>query len=328
MPETTKLASSHYMQSNEWAKLRTATGWEILSLTLDNGKIVHAYRKKTPLGGVVYVPGFMPANVNQLKKLAEQVSQGGNLTCKIEPCEPVNEEVVEYFQDAGWKPARHVQYGHTIRLDLSQAEDELWMGMKSRGRQEVNYAKRDGATIVEADCAPEDFETMEDLLRGTSRRKAFGIREKRGVINFWETFHDAGRLRLFFAKYEGKIIAGGIFITDGNSTVWYKDAGSLPAYSKHFGPRLLLWEAARAFKKEGYQTFDLGGIPGPEEYETSSMKGIYIFKTALAREVTTMMPAFELPLKPFKHALWQKVEPRAVKANRLASTIKGKLTSR
>ncbi len=329
MPENTKLASKHYMQSNEWAELRTATGWEILSLTLEGAGIVHAYRKSTPLGGVVYIPGFMPYSSDLLKQIASQVKAGGNnLTCKVEPCEPVNEEVVKYFEEAGWKPARHVQYGHTVRLDLLQSEDELWQGMKSRGRQEINYARRDGIVIEESDCSAENFDEMEALLRSTSQRKSFGIREKRGVIKFWQAFRQVGRLRLFFAKYKGEIVAGGIFITDGQDKVWYKDAGSLPAFSKHFGPRLLLWEAALAFKKDGYKIFDLGGIPAPEDYETSAMKGIYIFKTAFTRGVTIMMPAFELPLKPFRHGLWQKLEPKAVKANRVASTIKGKLTSR
>ena len=322
----TKLSSSHYMQSDQWAQLRTATGWEILTLPLSNGKSVHAYRKKTPLGGVVYIPGYTPSIQGELAEIATQVKRaGGNLTCKIESCVPMNEATAGWFKDSGWKSARHVQYSHTVILDLTQTEDQLWMGMKSRGRQEINYARRDGVKIEESKATNEDFDIMHDLLRGTSERKAFGIREKRGVLRFWQAFHDAGRLRLFFAKHNGQIIAGGIFITDGNDNVWYKDAGSLPAYNKLFGPRLLLWEAALKFKKDGYKSFDLGGLPAPDHYESSPMKGVYIFKTAFAREVTTMMPAYELPLKPLRHAAWQKLEPGAVKANRMASTIKGKI---
>ena len=200
--------------------------------------------------------------------------------------------------------------------------------MKSRGRQEINYARRDGVTIEEADCSTEDFEMMHKLLKTTSERKSFGIREKQGVLKFWQAFREAGHLRLFFAKYEGHMIAGGVFITDGQSTAWYKDAGSLPAFNKHFGPRLLLWEAALAFQKDGYKTFDLGGTPGPDELETSSMKGVYIFKTAFTREVTTMMPAYELSIKPFRHLAWQHLEKPALKTRRILSTVKGNLLKR
>lgn len=321
-----KLASSHYMQSMEWAKLRTANGWEIQQLPLPNDKAVHAYRKKSPIGGLVYIPGFMPARREDIDYLADQVkNQATNITCKIEPCIPLDDEVVQWFKDEGWKRARNVQYEHTVVMDLTKSEDDLWMGMKSRGRQEVNYARKAGAVIEEAACTQADFDTMHELLKTTSQRKAFGIRERQGVMKIWKTFRDAGRLRLFFAKFEDTIIAGGIFITDGTRTVWYKDAGSLPAYHKLFGPRLLLWEAALAFKKEGYQVFDLGGTPGEEDYQKSSMRGVYIFKTAYTRELTTMMPAFELPLKPLRHHAWQKLEPTAVKINRLASTLKGKI---
>lgn len=320
------LASKHYMQSDEWASLRGATGWMVLSLSLGRG-VVHAYRKKTPAGGIVYVPGFMPADKQEISAIAQSL-KSSNLACKVEPCEPLNQEVCQWFEELGWKRARNVQYEHTVILDLKLNEDELWMGMKSRGRQEVNYARKAGVNVEEVEPTDENLEHMHRLLKDTSERKSFGIREKQGVLNFWHTFIESGKLRLFFARHEGKIIAGGIFITDGSATAWYKDAGSLPAYAKMFGPRLLLWEVALALKKDGFKAFDLGGTPGPEDYETSSMKGIYIFKSAYTREVTTMMPAYELPLKPLVYPLWNTFEPALLKLRRTVSKIKGKLLGR
>ena len=322
MTAKSKLASTHYLQSDEWASLRAANGWQILKLDVPTG-VVHAYRKASPLGGVVYVPGYLPASKEDLDTLAAQVQ--GNISCKLEACEPLDPAKMAFFREAGWKLARHVQYDYTVRLDLTLSEEDLWMSFKPRARQEVNYAKRDGVKVSESDYSDKDFDTMHSLLLDTSQRKSFGIRERQAVMNYWRTFHQAGRMKVFFARHEDKIIAGGVFITDGQNTIWYKDAGSLPAYSKLFGPRLLLWEAALNFKKDSYKTFDLGGIPAPDHFENSPMKGIYIFKTAFAREVTQMMPAFELPLKPLKHAVWSRVEPKALKLNRLASTIKGKL---
>lgn len=322
MAAKSKLASDHYLQSDAWAGLRAANGWQVLNLEVSTGR-VNAYRKASPLGGVVYVPGYMPADAKDLATLATQLK--GNITCKLEPCVPLNETKSAMIKNAGWKLARHVQYEHTVCLDLSQTADELWMSLKPRARQEINYAKRDGVKVVESDYSDKDLDIMHSLLLDTSQRKSFGIRERQAVMNYWQTFHKAGRLKIYFAKHDGKVIAGGVFITDSKETIWYKDAGSLPAYSKLFGPRLLLWQAALDFQKAGYKTFDLGGIPSPDRYESSPMKGIYIFKTAFAREVTPMMPTFELPLKKLRHTLWSKAEPKALKLNRLASAIKGKL---
>jgi lipid II:glycine glycyltransferase (peptidoglycan interpeptide bridge formation enzyme) len=322
MATQTKLASSHYLQSDEWAGLRAANGWQVLDLTVSNGR-VNAYRKSSPLGCVVYVPGYLPALSQDLSALASQLK--GNITCKLEACEPANEKAQELLQQNGWKPARHVQYDYTVLLDLAQSDEDLWMSMKSRARQEINYARRDGVNIRESDYSQADYDQMHALLVDTSKRKAFGIRERQAVMNYWQAFQKAGRLKIFFAEKDGKVIAGGVFITDGKDKVWYKDAGSLPEFSKLFGPRLLLWEVALSFKKDGYKIFDLGGIPNPRSYENSALKGIFIFKTAFAREVTQMMPAYELPLNKIKHAAWSRIEPKALKLNRLASTIKGKL---
>jgi len=310
------------MQSAEWASLRAATGWTVLQVVLDN-RTIYAYRKKSPVGGIVYIPGFMPQSKQELQIISQHL-KAGNLTCKVEACEPTDEKVIGWFKELDWKRTHNIQYEYTVRLDLDQSENDLWMGMKSRGRQEISYAKRDGVVIKEVDLTSENAEIMHHLLQDTSQRKSFGIREKQGVLKFWQTFADAGKLRLFFAYHKAKVIAGGVFITDSQHA-WYKDAGSDPAYAKLFGPRFLLWEVALILKKDGYKLFDLGGMPGPEEYEHSPMKGIYIFKTAYSREVTTMMPAYEISFKPLLHPLWQKIEPTALKLNRKVSGLKGKL---
>lgn len=311
------------MQSEQWAVLRESAGWSVLEPDLGSRK-VFAYRKTTPAGGIVYMPGFVPERPEDLRQVAAQLK--GNMVCKVETCAPYDEKIERLFKEAGWKRARNVQYHHTVLLDLTQSEDDLWMGMKARGRQEVNYARRDGVVIERAEVNGTNLEQMHALLETTSKRKAFGIREKTAVLAFWKAFHEAGQLESFFAKQGKDVIAGAIFITNGQ-TAWYKDAGSLPRYHKLFGPRLLLWEAALYFKKQGLKSFDLGGVPGEDELETSSMKGVYTFKTAYTREVTRMMPSYELPLKPLLYPMWQKIEPTALKTQRKLSAIKGKLRS-
>ncbi len=87
--------------------------------------------------------------------------------------------------------------------------------------------------------------------------------------------------------------------------------------SKFFGTRLLLFEAAKTLKKEGYKVFDLGGVPDPATYEQSHMRGIFIFKTGFNREIMEMMPAYELPLNKTLYRLWPKLELAYLKQARL-----------
>lgn len=313
----------HYLQSTDWAHLRPEAGWSVQRIDFKKGQIF-AYSKKTPAGNLVYIPGFMPAASDDLKNIANQLKNQNNLACKIEPCEPTSPQAEKWFIKAGWKPARNIQYHYTVYLDLTRSENDLWMSMKARCRQEINYARRDKVQVIEAEPTEENFQIMYDLLQDTSKRKTFGIRDKQYAIHLWLAFAGSGHLKLLFVKIKGEIVAGGVFITDGKNRAWYKDAGSKAEFSKHFGPRLLLWEAALLLKKEGYKIFDLGGIPDPQTYKKSHMKGIYIFKTAFSREITPMMPAYELPLRPLIYPVWRRFEPTAIKAKRAVSKIKNR----
>lgn len=313
------------MQMPEWANLRPAAGWQVLELNV-KGMRVYAYKKPGPLGGLLYVPGYLPGNGQNLGAFVNELrKQTGNLVCKLEPMAESSDELIEILEQSGWRPARSVQYEHTVRLDLAQSDQELWMSVKARCRQEVNYARRDGIQIEFVEPKDNQLSKMYDLLKQTSNRKDFGIRERLSMMNFWRAFAETGRLTLAWATLDKQIIAGAVFIDNGVDKAWYKDAGSKPEFAKHFGPRLLLWEAALRFQKRGLKALDLSGIPDPHNYESSHMKGIYIFKTAFAREVTTMMPAYELPLKPLLYPVWNILEPVALKSRRALSTLAGNL---
>lgn len=325
MSSPRKYKSQHYMQSLQWAHLRPDYGWGILKPQLGS-KQVFAYTKKTPAGNLVYFPGYIPDNKQELTQLIKQLRGQNNLVCKIEPCVPLDPKVAEWFRSSGWKPAHSIQYEHTIQIDLTKPIDEIWIGMKARGRQEVNYARKANVKIEFVEPTDKNLDIMHDLLEQTSQRKTFGIRIKQNIVHFWSSYAGVGHLKLAFAKSGNQVIAGAVFITNGKDKVWYKDAGSKPDQNKLFGPRLILWHAIEQFKRDGYETLDLGGVPSPENYENSPMKGVYIFKTAFTREVTTMMPAYELPLKPVLYPIWKKIEPSALKTRRTLSKLKGKLS--
>lgn len=324
MSPLVKHKSQHYMQSTEWAHLRPEYGWGVLKPKLGN-KQVFAYTKKTPAGNLVYLPGYYPDTQQELTQLINQLQGQNNLVCKIEACAPLDAQIIQWFKDSGWKPAHSIQYEHTIQIDLTLPIENIWSNMKARGRQEVKYARKAKVKVEFVEPNEKNLDIMHDLLQETSRRKAFGIRIKQNVVHFWSSFAGAGHLKLALAKSGNQIIAGAVFITDGKNKVWYKDAGSKPDQNKLFGPRLILWKAIEHFKNEGYETLDLGGIPSPDNYENSAMKGVYVFKTAFTRDTTTMMPAYELPLKPVLYPLWKKIEPSALKTRRTLSKLKGKL---
>ncbi len=308
-PATVAVPYEHYLQSDSWAKVRERSAWKPGDISLAT-RTVRYFRRRTPAGSVLFIPGFVPVSLEELKELTEKVKKvrGNNICCKLESCTAHNDDLVRMFEQAGWKPARITQYEYTVRIDLRQSVEALRAGMKKRARNELNRATKDGVQVEEVDPTTDNLETMYALLRDTSKRKDFSIRNKTFVMKFWESFRQAGQLKLFFAKHDNDVIAGAIVVTDATGTMaWYKDGASVTSKAAHYGPRLLLWEIAKNLKQGGYTTFDLGGIPNPADYERSRMKGIYIFKTAYTRDVTHMMPAYELPLSS-SYKVWPKLE--------------------
>jgi len=121
---------------------------------------------------------------------------------------------------------------------------------------------------------------MYELMQVTSTRNKFYIRDMKFTMAYWQKFNQLGQLKLFFAKHEDDLLSGAIILTS-NKLAWYKDGGSTRVKSNLMAARLLQWEAMKALKKAGVNTYDLGGIPSPESHHTSSMHGIYVFKNSL-----------------------------------------------
>lgn len=300
------------MQIGAWADIKSTFGWktEEVSLASIPDTPIFIYSRSVPsLGKFHYLPGITGISEDNAKQFTRELKR--NLTsgfgARIEPYQIYDESVINALEKAGWQRIkRHVQYRDTILIDLSQKEEAILASFKSRARYEIKQATTFGVSVEEAELSTRNLEIMYGLLEETSKRNKFYIRDRKFTMKYWKRFAGEGRLKLFFARHEEDILAGAVIIVN-KDYAWYKEGGSQVGKNNLLGPRLLLWEAMRALKKGGVKTFDLGGIPNPENHENSSMRGIYVFKSAFSRETVTLMPAMELALNS-KYKLWPKTE--------------------
>jgi lipid II:glycine glycyltransferase (peptidoglycan interpeptide bridge formation enzyme) len=303
------LPRPHFLQSEQWRDAKKLTGWQEHSVHAA-GKELRYFRRLTPAGAVLYMPGI-PMDKNVLADLTAHLTEKRrrNLVLKLETCTVYDESLVQLFERHGWRPSRNIQYAFTVRMGLRNGKDAVFADMKRRARNEIRRAVSEGVRIEEVSPTDEQLERMYQLLASTSRRKDFTIRDKTFMFTLWQAFRDAGKLRLFFAVHDKDILAGATILTDDtHSFAWYKDGASTTEKSNLYGARLMLWEIAQKLCDDGYKMFDLGGIPNPDSFMESHMKGIYIFKSGFNKEVTRMMPAYELPLSRFSYKLWPKLE--------------------
>lgn len=162
-----------------------------------------------------------------------------------------------------------------VYIELGQDESLIKKNMDKGHRSSISKAQRSG---VEFCCSKnsDDIESFSRLYAGTMERnkakKAYFFSRK----FFGKLFSLLGdKAELFIARYQGQIIAGSIFLFQGDFAHYFLSGSD--AQFLHLCPNnLILYEASRWAKRHGYKILDLGG-----GYEKGD--GLSRFKRAFSR---------------------------------------------
>lgn len=145
---------------------------------------------------------------------------------------------------------------HTVSLDLSLSEDDIWMKqIGSKNRNMIRKAEKEGVTIVESD----GYDTFKRLYDGTMTNlhaEDFYFFPQAYYEGYKQTFKDKSMLCL--AMYEGKPIASSMFMFS-DDYAHYHLSGRDKEYSRYAANNLILWYAIRKAKERGCKWFHFGG---------------------------------------------------------------------
>ncbi len=308
----------HFMQSNAWAMSRKNSSWQVSRTFLETNKEgypLQLFSRLVPgLGKLYYAPEISGININNLPKFTEIIQQkfSNGLAIKVELYQPYDEKLIDTFIQNGWVKANSVQHRSTVIVDLSGSEEELFARIKSRARYEVRTAQKNNVKVEKVEINKLNLDLLFDLINITAKRTGAFFRKKDYFDNYWNSFNEAGQGSLYFAWYNKEMIAGA-YVIDFGEFAWYKDGGSVRSKSKLMGSRLLQWEIMRDLQKRGIKSYDLSGIPAEKDKLTSSMKGLYTFKTGFSNETSSFMPAMELPTAK-RYLIWPKAEQQFLRA--------------
>ena len=151
---------------------------------------------------------------------------------------------------------------HTVSLDLSLTEDEIWKNqISSKNRNMIRKAEKEGVAIVESD----DYDTFKRLYDGTMTNlhaEGFYFFPQKYYDEYKQTFKDKSMLCL--AMYDGKAIAGSMFMFS-DDYAHYHLSGRDREYSRYAANNLILWYAIRKAKERGCKWFHFGGGTTGEE---------------------------------------------------------------
>jgi len=207
--------------------------------------------------------------------------------------EPATEEGLDFLKESTDLPVRKaphdMQPKEVFIVDISESEEELLSSMKPKTRYNIRLAEKKGVEVSVVDNRSADAGmSLDEFIR------LVGITAKRdGIVSHPDGYYrrmlatiPPENLKLYAARYDGKIIAANLVAFFGD-TATYLHGASDNENRNLMAPYLLQWTQMKDAKNAGFGKYDFGGIKGKkgEKSEKGSLgdwAGITRFKTGFS----------------------------------------------
>jgi lipid II:glycine glycyltransferase (peptidoglycan interpeptide bridge formation enzyme) len=299
-------------QGTEFANQKKLGGWTPRFIVCDKTAITVLEKSLLGLGKLWYLPkGPGVTSVRELDDIISELKafarSNGVFAVKIEPELTKNNETQADLLKLGLVKVSPIQPNFsTILLDISSNLDTVMSHLNQKGRHAIRRAERDGVTTELVDANDENCQIMYGLLQATAAG-SFRIRSYNYYKLFWQRYADAGLGQLFFAYFDGNIVAGAFAIAFGKKGT-YKDGASVRERTAYGASHLLQWRVIQWMKTKGVVVHDLCGAPPSDQINNPEHPhyGIGRFKTSFNKEVTDYVGAYDIVVKPGAYAMWAK----------------------
>jgi len=210
---------------------------------------------------------------------------------RIEPPVIVKLENIEKFKI---KKTLDLQPRQTLILDLVFSEEELLKGFHQKTRYNINLAAKKGLEIKEGSVA--DFSEFWRLMTMTGARDDFRLHSAEHYRNLLSGSKDF--IKLFFASYNGKNIAAGLFCFWGGK-VTYLHGASDNEFRSVMAPYLLQWSVIKRAKKESYKYYDFYGI------SAKKWPGVTRFKLGFGGRIENYPGTYDVIFRPVLYGFYE-----------------------
>lgn len=198
----------------------------------------------------------------------------------------------------------------TITIDISPTLDDILTTMPQKGRHAIRRAERDGVTVKQVPVTEKNAKQMFQLLAETAKGQ-FGIRSYNYYKTFWQTFEKSGHGQLFFAYFEGKVVAGAYAMVFGAKST-YKDGASIRKRTAYGASHFLQWNVIEWAKSRGALVHDFCGSPPSDEVNNPDHPhyGIGLFKLSFSKHVVDFIGCYDYVLSVTRYNAWTKLGER------------------
>ena len=158
---------------------------------------------------------------------------------------------------------------YNYELDLRSSEEQLFMGLDPKCRNNIRSSMRRGLIVREVEPLSELNRFYSIVSESYAGSKVPLADRSLFESAFREMPHSI--CRVFFAEYEGDVAAAACFLAYKHRVVyWYAGAKRIQGIS---AMSMILWEAMLKYSIEGYRLFDFAGAGWEgEEYGPGKFK--------------------------------------------------------
>jgi len=274
-----------------WAEFQKSVGRKTWLLKSD-GSSALVIKHNLPFGfSWLEVPrGPLFESEKKLSKILSEIQKiGKSKKAVFVRMSPYEKFRISNFEFRICKHDHHPQT--SLIIDLTKTESDILKQMKPKGRYNIKVAEKHGITVKPSS----DIEKFYYLLKKTGNRDGFGIHPKSYYQKMLDTMSE--NIQLLLAEYQGKVIAGGIFVYLDEWGIYYYGASD-NEYRNLMAPYLIQWSAIKEAKKRGCKFYDFLGI-APENAKRHPWAGVTEFKKKFGGTVVNYPQAKDMVLRPF-----------------------------
>ena len=290
------------MQLTAWSEVKAVNAWRTTRVAIDmpdgpvGAQILMHDLGRTPWS-IGYAPrgpvstSFSTAGVAAWTGSVRELASRRRLShVTIEPQVPTGEGLEGALEAAGWQRSRTVQDPRTRIIDLERPEADVWADLRSKWRQYVNKARRDGVAVVEV--GEEGIPDFHRIYVETAQRAGFVHRAESAYRDVYRAFAARDAARLLLARLPGGEPVAALLLLACGRRVIEPYGGMTAAGGEARANYLLKWKPIPSSRERGFGIYDLWGVAHP---------GIEQFKAGFGGRDLLYVGAWELVVNPFVH---------------------------
>lgn len=163
----------------------------------------------------------------------------------------------DLYESVGfYEGGRQEQPIRTVILDLSKTEQDLLADMKSKHRQYIRKAERNGVKVMRGDDA--SIDDFCKIIKEVIHDRGYVMHEIGYYKKVWQFFRQEDQVVMFVARVKGEVVGTYMIILSADNA--YEMFGGCNKKGRNLLANYLLkWESIKYCKKIGKQYYDQWG---------------------------------------------------------------------